>query len=167
MSTNQQQALSANINLSTPLISMEQFMQYKVRQDEIEKNRLNETMSNIIQTFLPGCNFDFNSLANLTTPSSKSSSLPSNTKTTPPFVARTESATRRSLPTAKKGVSNISKQLPWVVILELRCIEPKVNGTCNEKVATEEDLQLHLQAKHGILKYRCLSMCCIRSFDRR
>lgn len=179
--TLQQRQMYADNNLHTPRISMAQFMAYQQRQEVIENARMKATMNNMIQTFFPGSSFDANSIAPNNAPTSHSlSQVPSTLLSTPPlccqmpttptfFIGNTQNAqTQRPIPLPKKGKGNFSKTLPCVAILELRCVEPKnADELCNKKVSTEEKLLEHLELKHGILKFRCLSRDCRMSFDRR
>lgn len=171
MSSNQreQQVSNTNYNFSTPVFSVEAIMRFQIRNEEIEFSRRRQQeeldrksniqkMNNLAQLLRPGCEIDVNSMA-----------LSANL--TPQAVASTSTSTgnetQQTIPIPKKGSNNKSKQLPWVVILELRCMQPTNNGTCNQKVATEDELEAHLLDKHRIHKYRCLDKNCDRSFRRR
>lgn len=167
---NQSQLQSlANLNMTTPYISLEQFVQYQLRQEEIERNRMRETMSNMMQMLLPGSNIDVNLMLPTSNPHSKPSILTA--AATSVFQATTvSSSTRRPLPGGGKSgnKNNISKHIPWANILSLKCTEPtSEKALCGKEVVTEDELLRHQRFRHGILKYRCLNKGCSRSFDRR
>ncbi len=161
--------LLANLNMTTPHISLEQFVQYQLRQEEIERNRMRETMNNMMQMLLPGSNIDVNSMLPTSNPQSQPSIVTA--AATSVFQATTvSSSTLRPLPGGSKSgnKNNISKHIPWANVLLLKCTELTSEGVlCGKEVVTEDELFRHQRSRHGILKYRCLNKGCNRSFDRR
>lgn len=150
MDQQQQQQRLANNILQIPIkkptyITLEQFMRYQNKQNENFVNFNKESIKNLLELLIPDYATKLANLANFT-------------------------GGTHFLPTPEQK-QNTSKQFPDVVVLSLDCNEPKTSGTsqfCSDfKAASEEALQMHLQEKHGVNKYRCLNLNCNSSFGRR
>lgn len=203
MSANQQkQQVSATKNtLSTPLFSIEQVMRYQLqsdenersrkrRQEEVDRQSYHDTMSNLIQLFSPGCEFDVNSLLPSIKSSQVASLLPAITSSSPvssTSFSRATAATNLATVAENQQVvttlevtsvnreGNFSRHNPAVHIISLTCSELILTNNANEsqllcekKFSTEEELYRHFLVKHNIKKYRCFGRGCNNaSFDEK